>query len=227
MRSFIVIVFIASFCVILGLWSPWVGASIDLNTFFGVEQKKEISSLYVSSLSGELEVFIDGENVGAVDTETSPLIIDSVSAGEHLVSLRRKNLTNEYWRLNKLITFTPETAVVIAYNLGPNEKFSEGNIIYAVEKDSEDERTELTVRLNVEDAFVSLDDIPMQSINATTFKEYISLNQQHTMSVSKVGYETFTFTLLPESQEDRDKLKKYNILVEVQLLQQPIILEEI
>jgi hypothetical protein len=227
MKRFVTGVFISTICVLLGVWSPWVGVSWDINSFFGVSKKEPISTLYVSSLSGELEVFIDGDSFGSVNVEDSPLIIDSISGGEHLVSLKRKEFSEDYWKFNKLIKFTPETSVVIAYSLGPSEIFSEGNIIYAIEKESSDDRTELTVKLNVEDAFVSLDNIPMQAINSRTFKEFISLSEQHSLSISKLGYETFTFTILPELQEDRDKLKKYNILVEAQLLQQPIILEEI
>jgi hypothetical protein len=37
----------------------------------------------------------------------------------------------------------------------------------------------------------------------------------------------FTFTILPESQEDRNLLENYDVIVEAQLLQIPIELEEI
>lgn len=227
MRQFILLLFLITFCGLLALWSPWVGASVSINELFGVEDAQEISGLYVNSLSGTIEVRIDGETQGSVDPESSPLIIDTVEPGEHLVTLTRENQSDTYWEFNDLITFTKDTNVVISYNLGPSEVFSEGNIVYATEKIEDDPRTQLTVRVNTEDAFVSLDDIPMQKINTVSFRDFISLDRQHELSISKPGFETFTFSILPSTQDERNQLEDYNVEVEVQLLQIPIELEEI
>lgn len=228
MRRFIAIIVVLTGCFLLALWSPWLQWNISLNDVFNVEEPESIAGLYVYSLSGTLEVQVDGESQGVVTPEDSPLILDTITPGDRLVTITRSALIDtSYWTFNELITFTEGVNVVISYNIGPTEEFSEGNIVSAVEKPLDQELNEITIQVNTEDAFVTLDNTPVQEINPTSFRELIDLSTQHEITVSKPGFETFTFTVLPDTQEERDDLQNFNFVVNVQLLQIPVQLEEV
>lgn len=213
-------------CILLALWSPWIGWNLDLSRLIGVEKPDSIASLQVFSLSGEIEVLIDGVVVGNANVENSPYIIDRVNPGERLLTLRKQSdIKNSYWSFSKLLNFIEGTSVAVTFNLGPEELFSEGHIVYAVEK--KDKNSDSTVNINVsaENATVLLDNIAAQQITSKTFTERLNFDSQHKVSISKKGFENLEFTILPDSQEDRNRLKDFNINIEAYLLTQPVEVE--
>ena len=148
MKNFIKFLIVLLICVLLGLWSPWLKLNVSLSDIFGVEKPDKISGLQVYSLSGEMEVFLDGESQGTVTPDNSPLVVDAISPGEKSVGLKRvSEVPGAYWEFNKVITFEENIDVVLSYILGPEEEFSEGNIVSPVVRTDEDYN--LKVNLNV------------------------------------------------------------------------------
>jgi len=223
MKRFVVGVFLILMCILLALWSPWLYWKFDLASLFGIKKPDLISGLQVFSLSGEVEVFLDNTSQGKVKVETSPFILDKVTVGEHLVTLKRvSSVANAYWNFSKLVTFEASTNVVISYNLGPQQEFSEGQVIYATKKIDLSKQNQLNLSTNTSVPYVQVDNANAVQIIGTTYSQAITLDTQHKVKISKSGFESLEFTVLPESQEDRNKLKDYDINVETQLMYRPI-----
>lgn len=225
MRKLIFGSFLVVSCLILALWSPWIKWDFNVSSLFGVEEKEEIAGLQVISLSGDIEVFIDGVTIGTA-AKDNPLIVDRVTPEEHLVTLRRKSdIRNAYWSFNELITFEANTQVIVSYNLGPEEEFSEGHVIYAAKKSDLNKTSVLNFEIDVEDASVQLDDIPTQRITERKLTETLNFDKQHRVVITKNGYESLEFLILPEKQEERNLLKDYDINVKVRLAALPVKVE--
>jgi hypothetical protein len=224
MKRFLVILILIVISIIVGLWSPWLQWNIRPEVIFGVREPDKIASLQVFSLSGEIEVLVDGElQQGTARLQDgSPVIVDRVNPGDRLITLRRKTpLINTYWNLEKVIHFEANTSVVIAYNLGPSELFSEGHIIYA---DSLTTEGNVKVQVNADNAIVRMNNIPL-TVNGNVARSTISFDRQYVLQVERQGFEPVSFTVLPESQEERDKLSSFSINVDVNLMYQPVPVE--
>src|SRR5438045_3568909 len=101
--------------------------NLNLTDLFGIQKPEVISSLQVYSLSGNMDVQIDGKLAGTAKAEKSPFVVDRVTPGEHLITLKRiSDVKNAYWDFNKLVTFEANTSVIVSYDLGPEEEFSSG-----------------------------------------------------------------------------------------------------
>lgn len=224
MRRFVIFVFIIFICILVALWSPWLYWKFDLVSLFGVKKPDPISGLQVFSLSGELEVFLDNKSYGKVKVETSPFILDKVSVGEHLITLKRtSSIKNAYWNFNKLVTFEQGTNVVISYNIGPSLEFSEGEVIYAIKKPDLTKASQLNINTNISEPNIQLDNAQPQRVRgSSSYSQSIALDTQHKVKISKQGFESLEFTVLPESNDDRNKLKDYDINIDSQLLYQPV-----
>lgn len=226
MKKLLVIILILAVCGLTALWSPWLNWNLNIGGLFGVERTKVFSGIQAYSLSGEVELFIDDQLLGTFDPETSPLVIDSIEAGEHLVSLKRISaVPNAYWEFSKLVTFETGAVTVTSFNLGPSEEFSEGHIIYPVEKIDQSAPTKVNIKANVSDFSVQIGNVEPQNVPDHTYTSNLSLGQQHKIIISKLGYERLEFVILPASQEERDKLQHYNLNVDVQLMLQPVNVE--
>ncbi len=228
MRSVLSIIIVLLICTVVGLWSPWLQLNISISKLFGVEEPDSISGLEVYSLSGELEVYIDEEKAeGTAVFNESPLIIDEVEPGNRLIRIIRKSdFPDSYWSFSKLINFEQGKTVVITYNLGPEEQFSEGHVITVSKSDlqADSNRAVINFKANVSGANLFIDDAPFV-ITTKELSETLALNKQHIIKVEKPGYETLEFTILPKDQEDRDALKGYDINVDIYLMAQPILVE--
>lgn len=217
----IVLILIAFLCA---LWSPWTSWNISFSRLLGIEPPPQIGGLQVTSLAGELEVFVDGISQGKVTPDSSPLTIPAIDPGERQIRLKRIATVDEaYWEFNKLIKFESGVDVVISYELGPTEEFSEGHVIYATRTTDKVDGLRLNLTSSVEDAVVKIDDVTVG--NTPLVAQVISKDKQHTLLISKKGYESQEFKLLPESQEDRDKISGYNLNVLVDLFLQPIAIQ--
>ncbi len=226
MKKIGTILFFLVACILLALWSPWIGWNLDFSRLVGVEKPESIASLQVFSLSGEVEILIDGVSSGNASVENSPFVVDRVNPGERLLTLRKKSDTkNAYWSFSKLLNFIEGTSVAVTFNLGPEELFSEGHIVYAVDKKDKDADSVININVNAENAVVLLDNISAQQITSQKFTEKLNFDSQHKISISKKGFENLEFTILPDSQEDRNKLKDFDINIDAYLLTQPVEVE--
>lgn len=223
MRRITVFLIILVLCFLLAIWSPWIYWDFDFRKLFGVNEPDAIAGLQVTSLAGNINVLIDGEDNGTAEFGKEPLIVDRVEPGERLISLARKSDSdNNFWEYRKLITFEKGTTVILSYNLGPKEFFSEGHLIYAVKKIDKTAQTKLNTRINVEGASILLDSVSPETISGNETSSVLNLSSQHKITISKINYEPLTFTILPEALEEREKLKDFDINMEVQLMLQPL-----
>lgn len=212
--------------LLLALWSPWLYSRFNLLQLFGINEPEGISGLQVNSLAGEIDVYLNGELVGTSSADKSPLSLDTVKPGDYLVTLKRKtSVPTSYWDFNKLVTFTEGTTVIISFNLGPEEAFSEGQIIYATKSNKSSNNIDLALDFNVEDPTVSVEDSSVQRINSRQFSSEISLDKQKKITVSKPGYENLEFTILPDSAEERSALGEFSLNVSIYLMLQPVQVE--
>lgn len=220
-------VYLTVFLIILflcGLWSPWLYINFDWETFIGLQKPDNIAGLEVYSLSGELEVYLRDDLVGKVTPESSPFIFDRVSPGLNLVRVRRVNpLSNfEYWQFSRVLDFQPAKSIVLSLNLGPTEESSEGQVISAVPKNNLSRPNRVTINANVEEYSVQVDAQANFTSDTTTFSTSFDVESQKRFRISKLGYEPIEFLLLPDLQEDRDRLKDFDLSVDVFLMRQII-----
>jgi hypothetical protein len=216
----IIIIILVAF--LLAVWSPWNSWNLSITRLLGIEPPEEIGGLEVSSLAGTLEVYVDGNLKGTVDPEKSPLIIPAVEPGERQIKLIRKSdVEGAYYQFNKLVKFESGVDVILAYELGPTAEFSEGHIIYAT-KTAKVSNPEVSLNLtsSADDSEVKIDDLDIGQTPIVAYK--LDLTKQHKLLISKNGYESQEFIILPAEQKDRDKLKGYNLNVDVDLFLQPI-----
>lgn len=221
MRKAYIIILLILVAFLCALWSPWNRWNMALPQLFGIAPQAEIGGLQVTSLAGELEVFVDGNSMGIVDPTTSPLVVPAIEPGERQVKLvRQTTVPGAYTDFNRLIKFESGVDVVITYEIGPTEDFSEGHVIYATRKLDNSADVLLSLHANVIGASVVIDDISAGNTPIAGFK--LSLDKQHKVIISRAGYDTQEFTLLPQEQSDRDKLQGYNLNVDANLFLQPL-----
>lgn len=217
-QYFILIILIGFLCA---LWSPWNYWDFNPSVIFGVVPPEEKAGLRLTSLAGELTAFIDGEERGTTDPETGTLTIPDLQPGEREVRLvRSSSLGGAYVELNRVLNFAPKVDLVISYELGPTLEFSEGQIIYAQQNTTRESGARVYFQTNGIKADVSLNGVSLGQAPIEDLE--LALNQQHRIVVSKDGYETQEFLLLPNTQTERDKFNGYDIFVEVNLFLQPL-----
>ena len=222
MKTFIRLVILVLVLVLLGLWSPWLQWNVDIAKIFNVEKPDKISGLEVYSLLGDIQVEIDdiAQEGTASASEDRALIIDAIEPGEKSVTVKRiSNVSGAYWEYRDIVTFTEGINTIITLGLGPEEEFSEGTFITATKKTNENYN--LKLKSDTTDFNAEIDGVP-HAVNSNEFTQSISLDQQHTIKITKEGYETLEFTILPGEQSDRDKLVNYIINVETKLMLQPV-----
>ncbi len=228
MKKLVILVIILVACSVIGLWSPWRNLNINLGGLFGVSEIESLSGLQVYSLSGTIEVYLDNEYSGEITVEDSPLTVSKIEPGERIVTLKRKSdVLNSYQEINKLVTFVEGTNVVMSYNIGPVEEYSEGHIIYPEIKEIINEPTKLYITTSVEDVSLQIDSSLPEVLRGLRGDRELDLSKQHLINISKNGYEPLEFNILPSNQEERDKLSKYNLILEVDLMKQPLNIEDI
>lgn len=226
MRRLTVFVVLLVLCLLLAIWAPWNGFNFNLGSIFGIKQAVEVSGLQVYSLSGTLDIYVDGNKVGQALAGNDPFIKDNITPGEHLVSLvKESDIENAYWRYSKVVTFYKGTTVVASFNLGPEDEFSEGHVIYATENPNPQNKNNLTIGVNVDGASLTMDSNNEIPFDGSSIATELSLDQQHTIRIHKSGYEDLQFTILPAAQEDRNKLRGLNLNIDAHLMLQPVNIE--
>lgn len=226
MRRLTVFIVLLVLCLLLAIWAPWNSFNLNIASIFGIKQAVEVSGLQVNSLSGTLDVYVDGNKVGQSLSGNEPFIKENLTPGEHLISLVKvSDIENAYWKYSKVITFYKGTTVVASFNLGPEDEFSEGHIIYATENPNPQNKNNLTVSVNVDGASLTMDSNSEIPFNGSSLAVELSLDQQHIIRIHKSGYEDLQFTILPSSQDDRNKLKGLNLNIDAHLMLQPVNIE--
>lgn len=204
---------------VLAFWSPWQQWDFSITSILGIESKEEFSALKVRSLGGTIEVFLDGESYGEVSTEEEFLEVFPVDPGEHTVRLVRKS-DADYTEVVRKINFEPAVDVIIGYEIGPNEQFSEGHILYARRSFTAQGDPTVEVYSSPEAITVQLDGA---EIGQTPIKDVtLTTDRRHTLSFSKPGYDPLDIEILPDNQADRDKLKNTILTLEINLFAQPV-----
>ena len=203
----------------LALWSPWYGWNLNIYNIFGIENVDKLSGIKIKSLSGEIEIYIDGQFEGSVTDNEDFADISSLKPGNHSVKLVKKSNT-DYYVFERNILFEAGVEAIIAYDLGPNEKFTEGHIFYAKKNYANEGKPQLTIYSNPDLTKVFVDDVflgetPLRNID-------IDLNSQHKIKLQKIGFDDLEFTILPEDIESRNKLQGFDLILEAKLFLKPI-----
>lgn len=221
-KKILVLIIFIVLTLLCAVWSPWSYWDISLASLVGVDKPPEFARLQVSSLAGEVEIFIDNESIGSVGPEGSPFLIEDVRPGKRLVRIERLG-QGEYIKLERLIDFYPEVDTVIAYELGPNQQFSEGHFITAFKNAVNRDKVKLNVYTQPEGVEVSLDgraigQAPLENLELDTATV-------HKLRLSKKGYESQEISILPEDDEGRKALHGFDINVEANLFLLPLKVE--
>jgi len=224
MKRLTVFIVILVFCVLLAIWAPWTNLSIS--SIFGIKQSQDVAGLQVYSLAGKLDILLDGEKIGTVLEGTDAFIKDNVNPGDHLVTLTRESdVANAYWSFSKVVTFLKGTTVVASYNLGPTDEFSEGHTIYSTTNVDPENKLNLSILSNVDEASLQIDNNTNESFEGKILNTTLDLGSQHNLTIHKDGYDDLVFTILPTSQSDRDKLKGLILNIDAHLMLQPLQIE--
>lgn len=227
MRKFFWLIIFVLLAFLLALWSPWNHWNFNISQLFGVTPPDQVGGLLVSTLAGEVEIYLDGsdQSAGSATVDNSPFSIPGIRPGDHQVKIIRKTeIAGAYWEFNKLIHFIPGVDVIIAFELGPTAEFSEGHVIYASPRVDSIPGASLNVTTSVEGVDITIDGT---SVGQSPLKEYkLSVSDQHKILLQKEGYEAQEFLLLPDKQEDRDKLKGFNLNVDATLFLQPLLVND-
>ncbi|KKQ36269.1 MAG: hypothetical protein US52_C0003G0010 [candidate division WS6 bacterium GW2011_GWA2_37_6] len=223
-RVFIGITIVIALAV-LAVWSPWNSWNISVLGLLGLQNDDKYAGLQVYSTSGEVELKIDNEVVGNVTEEGSPLDIVEIEQGDHLIALRRvsEDQTANYYEFTRMINFVRGINTVLAYEIGPTEKFSGGYIIYAT-TGVEEKKSFLNIRTEPEGAKVYINEVEVS--NAPLLNYELDLTKDYKVKIVKETSETIEFDLLPETDEEKELIKGYDLNVEVKLFEYPLEVRE-
>lgn len=221
MRKFLWATTLGLLLLACAIWSPWLSWDFSPLQLLGIVPPPAVGGLQVTSLAGSMKVYVDGEDMGTVDPETSPVLIPAITPGQRQIRLvRETEVVGGYWEFNRLIEFDSGVDVVIAYELGPTEEFSGGHVIYATRVETAGTNVLLGVSGMPDLQEVVLDNLPIG--NTPILGMELDPTQQHIVKLSRSGYETQEFTLLPSDVAEREKLRGYKLNVEVKLFMLPI-----
>lgn len=219
-KTAIIITFIITL-VILAFWSPWLNWNLSIGQFIGLGKVDDSAGLKVYSLLGEMDVYIDNEYKGSTSPDTDYFEILQIDPGKYNLSLKRKsNPEGAYFEFSKDITFESGIDVIVVYELGPTKRFSEGHIFYAEKSFESDSQPKINILTEPENTKIYIDDNflgegPLSGID-------ISLQKQHKIRVEKEGYDTIEFDIFPSTQDERDKLKGYELYLDINLFLIPL-----
>lgn len=218
-KRLVTIVLIVIFLLILGAWAPWNNWNLNIYNLFGIESSEKYATLKVKSLQGTVNIYLDDELKGSATDNSDFAEINPITPGEHTVTLKKESNGN-YFQFSRKVSFESGMDVVISYDLGPSQLFSEGHILYTRKNYLNAENPRLSIFSSPEDVSVYLD----ENLIGTTVIKDLELNKsiQHKIRFEKKGYDTMEITVLPENQADRDKLKDYDLILEINLFLQPV-----
>lgn len=221
MRKLLKIFSLVAVLILLAFWSPWNNWDYHWSNVLGIESKKEFSSLKIKSFAGEMEVFVDEESVGYVSDNDGFLEIYPIEPGEHSVRLTRPDdETGFYQDVERKLNFEKEVDVVIGYDLGPTDLFSEGHVLTARRSYTLGQNPTLDIVSALDDVNVKIDGLdvgktPLRSIPMST-------DSTHVLVFQKKGFDPLEIELFPEDGASRAKLKDLELTLEVNLFVKPV-----
>jgi hypothetical protein len=219
LKKVLTIIIIGVFFIILALWSPWYKLNLNFLNLFGIESVTKFAILKVKSLNGEINIYVDNELKGTATDNMDFTEISQITPGEHTVSLKR-NSNGNYYQFERKVNFEASLDVILTYDLGPSQLFSEGHLLYSQKNFLNLANPRLTIYSAPDNVEVYIDE---KLIGNSVIKDFeLDISKQHKLKLIKKGYDTMEVTLLPEEQSDRDKLKNYDLIFEVNLFTQPI-----
>jgi len=183
-----------------------------------LEKAEEIAKLE-NLYTGTVSIYVDDELKGTATDNSDFAEINPITPGEHTIALKKESNGN-YYQFVKKVNFEPGLDVVVAYDLGPSQLFSEGHILYTRKNFLSIKNPRLSVYSSPEETSVFLDDI---LVGTTVIKDLeLDKSVQHKLRFEKKGYDTMEIIILPENLVDREKLSNYDIVLEVNLFLQPV-----
>lgn len=225
MKKSLIITIIVVVLIVLGFWAPWLDWNLSIGQFIGLGRRDNTSGLRVFSLLGEMDVFIENEYKGSTSPDSDFFELLQIDPGKYNLTLKRKSsVEGSYYEFSKDITFESGIDVIVVYELGPSNRFSEGHIFYAERSFENNSEPNLNFLTNPEKTKIYIDDrfigeSPLSDIS-------ISLEKQHNIRVEKEGYDTIEFEIFPSSQDERDKLRGYDLYLDINLFLIPIEIQQ-
>lgn len=218
-KIFIILIVICAL-LLLAVWSPWQKWNISPVNLFGISSKEEYSGLKVSSLSGEIDVYLDDEYQGTAVSGEEFFEVFPVDPGEHIVKLSRKAEGAIYADIVRKVNFEAGIDVVVGFDIGPTEDFSEGHILSARKSFAGKEDPVLEIFSVPDNIKVSIDET---YVGETPLKNIpLDISNKRKLKFEKAGFDTLEIDILPENQADRDKLKSKVLTLEVNLFTRPV-----
>jgi len=206
--------------IVFGVWSPWNDISVSWLSVFGVDTDEKQGGLKVLSHADEIDIYIDDEYIDTTISNTDFLETPPIQPGEHTVKLVRNIENTDYVEIVRKLNFESGVDVIIGYEIGPSEVFSEGHILYAKKNYSGKDKTVLDIFSEPQDIKVTMDG---QYLGETPIRELtIGLERKHLITFEKDGYDSLDIEILPDTSEERDKLKGLKLILEVNLFAQPV-----
>lgn len=221
MRKLLKIFSLIAVLILLAFWSPWQSWDFHWSNVLGIDSKRTFSSLKVKSFAGEMEVFVDNESVGFVSDNDGFLDIFPIDPGEHTVRLVRPEDEGDfYYDFEKKLNFEEDVDVVVGYDLGPTDLFSEGHVLSARKSFTVGQNPTLDIVSPIKDVNVKINgsDVgrtPLRSIPMST-------DSTHVLTFEKKGYDPLEIELFPEDPMSRDSLKDLVLTLEVNLFLKPV-----
>ncbi|MFW5702937.1 MAG: PEGA domain-containing protein [Candidatus Dojkabacteria bacterium] len=221
LRKFGVVLSMVLISVLCAVWSPWHYWNISLPKIFGVEAPVALARVQVSSLGGELQVYINGEERGIIGPESSPFTIEDAKPGQNTIRLTRSSeVEGAYVEYEQVIELYEEVETVIAYELGPTYNFSQGHVISAFRNAAIGDKTMLNVYSEPTGVAVKLGE---ERIGTTPLENIeVDRSSAQTLTLEKRGYEPQTISILPSEENQREKLKGFDINVDANMFLIPI-----
>jgi hypothetical protein len=226
-NKLITIIIIVLALTAIAFWAPFERYDLSISGLFGVQKTDQYSGLQVVSLKDSLGVYIDGDKKGEILPEEGTFEITDINPGTHVVRLEKigDDSSSSYFEYVRSVDFLDAYSVVLAYELGPSAEFSQGHILYAqrTTNEVEDGKTRLNIDVVNTTAEVFLNG---SSIGSTPIQNYeLSLSSIHEIRLAQKGYEELEFSILSDSQVDREKLKEVDLFLEARLFLIPILLD--
>lgn len=218
--KFLKTVFILAFLMGLAFWSPWKEWNFSWFNLIGINQKEGFSSLRVQSFSGNLNVYVDDELQGVADSSGEVLEILPIEPGNHILKLTREEESAFFYELVKEIPFSEDIDVIVGYELGPSAQFSEGHILYSKKSFEANRDPILEIFSPTSNVSVKLDGVDIGQTPINNIE--LSTDKTHKLLLEKDGYDSLEIQILPDSIEEREKLRDYILTLDVSLFARPL-----
>jgi len=194
--------------------------SVSWLSIFGANNDDKQGGLKVLSHAGEIDIFIDEKYIDTTLNNVDFLETPPIQPGEHTIKLVRNADLAEYVEIVRKLNFEPAVDVIIGYEIGPSEMFSEGHILYAKKNYSGKDDTLLDIFSLPSEIKVTMDG---KYLGETPIRELtIGLDRKHLITFEKDGYDSLDIEILPDTSVEREKLKGLKLILEVNLFARPI-----